>query len=114
MTKWDSFDFDAWKDLYQTDPFAFESRRQATLMIEAARCGPAARETVAMLIAQKPSRDRQVRLEGSLNQLTRSMAVLAIHLNALARTLSQPASAQPLAGGTPGPDQDPRPSPATV
>ncbi len=88
-TSWDTFDFDAWVELYKTDPFAFETRRQATLLIEAARCGTAARETAAMLIAQKPSRDKQVRLEGALNQLTRSMAVLAIHLHELSRTLKK-------------------------
>jgi hypothetical protein len=83
------FNFDDWATLYQTDPYAFESKRQAVLMIEAARSGPAARETVSMLLAQKPSRDRQIRLEGALNQMTRSMAVLAIHLHDLAHHLNR-------------------------
>ena len=83
------FNFEEWAELYQSDPFAFESKRKATLMIEAARSGPAARETVAMLLAQKPSRDRHVRLEGALNQMTRSMAVLAIHLHDLANSLQR-------------------------
>jgi hypothetical protein len=83
------FNFDEWAELYQSDPFAFESKRKATLMIEAARSGPAARETVAMLLAQRPSRDRHIRLEGALNQMTRSMAVLAIHLHDLAQSLQK-------------------------
>jgi hypothetical protein len=83
------FDFDEWAQLYQSDPFAFESKRKATLMIEAARSGPAARETVAMLLAQKPSRDRHIRLQGALNQMTRSMAILAIHLHDLAQSLQK-------------------------
>jgi hypothetical protein len=83
------FDFDEWAELYQSDPYAFEARRKATLLIEAARSGPAARETVAMLLAQKPSRDRHIRLEGALNQMTRSMAVLAIHLHDLAKSLQK-------------------------
>jgi hypothetical protein len=83
------FNFDEWAELYRSDPYAFESKRQATLMIAAARSGPAARETVAMLLAQKPSRDRHIRLEGALNQMTRSMAVLAIHLHDLANCLGK-------------------------
>lgn len=83
------FNFDEWAELYRSDPFAFEARRKATLMIEAARSGPAAREAVAMLLAQKPSRDRHIRLEGALNQMTRSMAVLAIHLHDLAQSLQK-------------------------
>jgi hypothetical protein len=83
------FNFNEWAELYQSDPYAFEAKRKATLMIEAARSGPAARETVAMLLAQKPSRDRHIRLEGALNQMTRSMAVLAIHLHDLAQSLQK-------------------------
>jgi hypothetical protein len=49
QTKAPEFTFDEWSKLYQVNPAAFESRRQAVLAIELAKYGPrAARARVSL------------------------------------------------------------------
>lgn len=84
------FTFDDWQRLYQSDPAAFEARRQAVLGIELAKIGPKgarARVCLSNLEAQLDGKSGDERARISMLWMAESALQLQERLNKLTQNL---------------------------
>ncbi len=87
----DTFHFDDWAKLYQTDKRAFEARKQMIIALELAKATHISTETrqnLSTLISSLEGKSDQERLELSLKWMINSAEQLQLHLQALAVALN--------------------------
>jgi hypothetical protein len=87
----DTFHFDDWAALYQTDKRAFEARKQMIIALELAKATHISTETrqnLSTLTSSLEGKSDQERLELSLKWMINSAEQLHLHLQALAVALN--------------------------
>jgi hypothetical protein len=87
----DTFNFDDWAQLYQTDKPAFEARKQMIIALELAKATHISTETrqnLNTLTSSLEGKSDQERLELSLKWMINSAEQLHLHLQALAVALN--------------------------
>jgi hypothetical protein len=87
----DTFHFDDWAQLYQTDKRAFEARKQMIIALELAKATHISTETrqnLSTLTSSLEGKSDQERLELSLKWMINSAEQLHLHLQALAVALN--------------------------
>jgi hypothetical protein len=86
-----TFHFDDWAKLYQTDKRAFEARKQMVITLELAKATHISTETrqnLSTLTSSLEGKSDQERLELSLKWMINSAEQLHLHLQALAVALN--------------------------
>jgi hypothetical protein len=87
----DTFHFDDWAKLYQTDRRAFDARKQMIIALELAKATHISTETrqnLSTLTSSLEGKTDQERLELSLKWMINSAEQLHLHLQALAVALN--------------------------
>jgi hypothetical protein len=87
----DTFHFDDWAKLYQTDRRAFDARKQMIIALELAKATHISTETrqnLSTLTGSLEGKTDQERLELSLKWMINSAEQLHLHLQALAVALN--------------------------
>jgi hypothetical protein len=87
----DTFHFDDWAKLYQTDRRAFDARKQMIIALELAKAAHISTETrqnLSTLTSSLEGKTDQERLELSLKWMINSAEQLHLHLQALAVALN--------------------------